>query len=151
MQVSCVTIMGMSLDIKMVLKEAKLKITPARLDILSLFAEKCLPLSAELIMQKVSTNKKIDEVTIYRTLASLEKAKIIQRVDLRQESVFYELTDHHHHHLVCLTCGCLEKINGCEVKPIVQKALKKAKNFKRIESHAFEIFGYCRHCDNLPK
>ena len=94
----------MRLDCSKLLTEAKLRTTPAREAILQLFSAGCGPLNAEDVYVKVK-NKKINLVTVYRTLGLLEKANILKRVDLHSESVHYELASHHHHHLVCMNCG----------------------------------------------
>ncbi len=127
------------------LKEVKLKVTPARLAILGLFTEGCKPQSAEDIYKKLK-NKNINLVTIYRTLGSLENAQILKRVDLHTESVLYELGAHHHHHIVCVKCGDIEGFEMCDLNKFSQEVLKHSSKFKQVNSHAFELFGICRSC-----
>jgi Fe2+ or Zn2+ uptake regulation protein len=131
--------------VKEILKEAKLKVTPARVALLGIFSAKCQPMSADNVIAKLKRTK-IDNVTVYRTLASLEKANIIQRVDLRKESVYFELSNHHHHHFVCTSCGVVEKLPKCNVGQIISKSLKQSKRFSIVRSHSFELFGLCKTC-----
>ncbi len=127
------------------LKEARLKVTPARLAILNLFTEGCKPLNAEDIFSKLKS-KDINLVTIYRTLGSLEQAGILKRIDLHTESIHYELASHHHHHIVCTKCGDIEGFDICEVENISKKVLIKSSRFNSINQHSLEFFGMCKSC-----
>ena len=129
-----------------ILKCAKLKVTSARILILDLMTNSKTPLTVEMIREKIK-NKKVDQVTVYRTIESLLKAKIIGRVDLRKGSVFYELLGDHHHHIVCTKCGVLEDFESCRVEDITQKILLGSKKFRIISDHSFELFGICKLCD----
>jgi Fur family ferric uptake transcriptional regulator len=126
-----------------ILKDHKLKVTPARIHILELFSEHCKPMNVEDIAKKLHG---ADVVTVYRTLQTFEKLKIVQQVDLRKGSVFYELTDHHHHHIVCTDCGKVEEFELCVVPEIEKSILKKSKSFKHISEHSLELFGVCKAC-----
>lgn len=135
-------------DFKNILKEKGFKITQTRLDILGIFSNDCKPINAEYIY-KILKNKKINLVTIYRTLLSFEKAGILKRVDLHQESIFYELiNEHHHHHIICLLCKKVSNFNGCnkDANLLITKALKQNKEFQSISHHSFDLFGICKKC-----
>ena len=129
-----------------VIKKTGLKTTPARLSIFSLFKKNSKPLSAEEIYEKLKKTS-LDMTTIYRTLESFKEAGILKQVDLRKESLFYELTEtHHHHHIVCKKCGDIEDFNVSNEKNIFKKALKESKKFIEIMDHSLELFGICKLC-----
>lgn len=134
-------------NIKMehVLQKNSLKTTPARVAILGLFKKINKPISAEYIVTKVS-KEKIDQVTVYRTLHSFEKAKIIRRVDMRQDAVFYELADEHHHHVICTSCGEVEDFNFCIKGGLEEKIISQSKKFSHISDHSLELFSVCKPC-----
>ena len=135
-------------DFKSILKEKGFKITETRLDILGIFSNDCKPINAEYIY-KILKNKGVNLVTIYRTLLSFEKAGILKRANLNQESVYYELVgDHHHHHIVCLKCKKVSNFNGCkeDSDSLITKALKQNKDFDSISHHSFDLFGVCKKC-----
>jgi len=135
------------LAVEKLLTEKKYKRTPARVAILDIFNKNKKPLSAEEIGQKIKIRKqKMDAVTIYRTLASFEKAGILKRVDLRKESIFFELNNDHHHHLVCTNCNLIESFKSGETEKLLEKIIKKSSNFKNITEHSFELFGLCKKC-----
>lgn len=130
-----------------ILKRNCLKITPGRISVLSLFQKNSKPLSAEEILKQLK-GIKINLVTIYRTLESFEKKKIIKRVDLRKDSVFYELVEDgcHHHHIICKQCGYVEDFDVSDEKKLFSNALKKSKKFSKIIDHSLELFGVCILC-----
>ncbi len=130
-------------DIKALLKEAKLKVTPARLAILEALHASKKPLSVQDLMKSL---KGIDSVTLYRTLESFADKNIIARILISQDRAHYEFVHHHHHHIVCTKCGLVDDIPHCVMDMIEKDALKHAKNFKAISSHSLEYFGVCKKC-----
>jgi len=140
-------------DFSNTLKEKGFKVTQTRLDILGIFSNGCKPINAEYIY-KILKNKRVNLVTIYRTLLSFEKASILKRVNLHQESVYYELVgDHHHHHIVCLKCKKVSNFNGCKEDSdlLILKALKQTKDFDLISHHSFDLFGICKKCSSVDR
>ena len=136
----------MSKDFSANLKEKGLKNTPIREVILNVFSVDCKPINAEYIFDKLKS-KKINLVTIYRTLASLEGAGILRRVDMHKGSAFYELGLDHHHHLVCTDCGTVEEFKACDVENTAKNILKHS-TFKSVGTHSLELFGVCKKCFN---
>jgi len=132
-----------------ILREKGYKATPARLAILEIFADNGSPMDAEAIHKKLK-GKKINAATVYRTLSSLEKGKIIQRVDLRKDSAYFELAGEHHHHIVCTKCNEIEDFENPEIEKAIGKVWKrialKSHKFKTIGEHSLEIFGLCQAC-----
>lgn len=131
--------------IKKILRSKGYKATPARLAIISAFSAKCGPLNAEDIYKK-TRKADINLVTIYRTLTAFEKSGILKKVDLRKDSVYFELEEDHHHHIVCTNCGLVEDFENCETENLAQKIITNSSNFKKIKQHSFELFGLCRSC-----
>jgi len=129
-----------------VLKSFGLKSTPTRLMVLEVFSRYCKPINAEYVL-KILKSKNLDAVTVYRTLSSFEKKGIIHKVDLRRDSVYYEYSNHrHHHHIVCVDCGYIEKFEDCRISEMSKELLGKNSKFKIIQSHSFELFGLCQKC-----
>lgn len=132
------------------LRNAKLKATPARKHILDIFSADCHPINAEFIYAKLKS-KKINQVTVYRTLSSLEQARIIKKVNLRKDSAYYELADNHHHHVVCKGCGKIESFDTCALTELSKNILKNSSHFKVIDDHSLEMFGMCKACQKLER
>lgn len=129
------------------LAHAKLKKTPARLQILELFYRQSSPISvAEVFSTLQSTG--LNAVTCYRTMTTFVEQGILRQVDLRHGHVDYELAraDDDHHHLVCVRCGKMEDFEGCGLESTIKGVLRKSRSFKTVEEHALELFGTCRAC-----
>ncbi len=128
------------------LKAKGLKVTSGRLDILRVLDGHKEPLSVATLHELVK--KKIDQVTVYRTLESLISIGLVSSVDLRHGHAHYELTDgrHHHHHVICQSCGDIEDVEECDMKSISKKVLKDSKKFSHINEHSLEFFGVCNKC-----
>lgn len=131
-------------DFRAMLRDAGLKAMPARLSVLDALSKGHRPMDAEDVRE--ATKGKIDLVTVYRTLRSLQKAGIAKRVDLRRASAYYELQEHHHHHMVCTSCGAVERFDMCHVGKVSKEALKGSSMFEKITEHSLELFGLCKSC-----
>jgi Fur family transcriptional regulator, ferric uptake regulator len=79
-------------------------------------------------------------VTVYRTLDLLCEIGAVRRLDLG-DGPRYELTENHHHHLVCESCGAVSEFEEC---PLDLRRLQDV-DFE-VASHSLEIYGRCVVC-----
>jgi len=125
------------------------KATPARIAVLDTFFKSARPLSAEIVYKDLvacKSVKKINEATVYRTLIILERLGVLRRVDLRKESVYFELVNNHHHHIVCTMCDQIEDFEDAGLETRIQTIVKKSSRFKQVTEHSMELFGLCNQC-----
>ena len=135
-----------NIDFKEILKNKGFKNTPTRMSILEVFLNNNKPLSADFIYKKLQNS--INEATVYRTLSSFEKSGILKRVDLRKDSVCFELNNDHHHHIVCIKCGTIEDFKeNKEIEKLLDQVVEKSVKFKNIKEHSLELFGFCKVCN----
>lgn len=132
------------------LREAGLKATTPRLVVLEVLARTKKPMGVPELQQALAKGD-ADTVTLYRILEDFSAAGIVRRVDLRHGHADYELVHagphgHHHHHIVCTSCGRIEDIDACAGKPLEAEALRASTHFKTIEDHSLEFFGVCAEC-----
>ncbi len=132
-------------DFSAMLKAKNLKVTPARLAILEAFSHDCHPHNAESLAEQLR-GMQTSLVTIYRALTSFEAVGIIKKIDLRQDSVYYELAEHHHHHIVCTKCGVVEGFDTCQIEQFSKEVLKSSRTFSHVQQHSLELFGICNTC-----
>ncbi|MEX0649458.1 MAG: transcriptional repressor [Candidatus Andersenbacteria bacterium] len=133
-------------ELKGILRETKLKATPARFQVLQILISSDKPLSIQGIMKRLK-GEAIDQATVYRTLNTFETAGLADEVDFHHGHVHYEYTDRpHHHHLVCRSCGRVEDIEGCRLSKNEDKVLKQS-GFSSVEAHRLEFFGTCASCE----
>jgi Fur family ferric uptake transcriptional regulator len=83
--------------------------------------------------------------TVYRTLASMATAGLLDtlRTDTG-EAVYRRCSQHHHHHLVCRICGSTVEVQGDEAEAWAVE-VAEAHGFSDI-SHTIEVFGVCGDC-----
>ena len=128
-------------------KELKLKnlsITKARLAIFSCLFNK----DAQTMSQITKSCSTFDRATIYRTIATFEKIKIIHRVNIGWKFK-YELSDKfvkHHHHLYCIGCGKTILIEDNKQIETIIRDISKSFNFNHV-NHQFDIQGFCEDCN----
>jgi Fe2+ or Zn2+ uptake regulation protein len=94
----------------------------------------------------------LPQSSLYRNLAVLEQAGAVHRVMTHEEFGRYELAEdltHHHHHLVCRTCG---KVEDVTVAPSLERQVQRSladvegrTGFSAV-SHRLDLIGTCRNC-----
>jgi Fur family transcriptional regulator, ferric uptake regulator len=135
-------------ELKKLLKEAGLKATPARVAIFLIFKKAKEPISSDQVFRRLREIK-IDLATVYRVIKVFCQKGIIKRVDLRRNSVFYELSEKHQHHIVCVGCGQTERLEGCLISENKYKEIiSKSEKFKHLRDHSLELFGVCGRCSD---
>jgi Fur family transcriptional regulator, ferric uptake regulator len=91
--------------------------------------------------------------TTYRNLTVLQQAGVVRRVLTDHEFARYELaedmTDHHHHHLVCESCGAAKDVEM--PRPLERSVRVQLENLGReagfkVDSHRLDAFGLCSEC-----
>lgn len=129
------------------MSNAGLKKTKIRLNIIDLLEQSEELLSAQDIYNIFyEKDDSMNLSTVYRTLDKLADAKIINKIDLEQETqILYEFNhDEHHHFLVCKSCNKITPIYGCPLHDY-ELQLTNQTGFK-ITSHKIEFYGYCKDC-----
>jgi len=124
------------------LKKSGYKITHGRKAVIEYLLKYKKPVSLKEIKNEI---KDIDFASIYRIINLLLKLKIVRKVNFGEKYLRYELEDEnftHHHHVVCIKCGCIKKIDFCFVEK-----MEKETNYKILD-HNMEFFGLCPNCIN---
>ena len=122
------------------------KITKVRREVIKIFSDLPIPLSANQIEQKLSKiSVNVNKATIYRELQFLLKNGFLIEVYLHPNEVSYESSElKHHHHLVCDKCGSIDNVTNCLADGLEEEIYKK-KGFK-IKKHTLEFYGTCGKC-----
>ncbi|HIW21671.1 MAG TPA: transcriptional repressor [Candidatus Dorea intestinavium] len=139
---------------KKMLKEKGLKVTNQRLLVLQVLGEnKDKHLTAEDIYELVKEDyPEIGLATIYRTVQLLYDMRLVDRINLDDGYVRYEMGDmdgendktHHHHHLICEKCGKVipfkdDRLDSLEVY------IEEATGFLVLD-HELKLYGICKEC-----
>jgi len=100
----------------------------------------------ELTAQMHKNGITISRATVYRTLASMMEAGILNPVDFGHGHIHYEAkkTKKDHEHITCKKCGAICEIQIENLAKVINAGAAKAK-FKHIE-YAIRISGVCKNC-----
>ncbi len=128
------------------LRDADLKVTPARLGVLAAFEKSQIPLDVSDVIAYLSKhNVKADKVTVFRIINVLSDRGIVIPIQLNEGKFRYEhsaIADHHH--FICENCGTIEDISDCNIGEL-EKNIRQKKGLI-IKRHSLEFFGLCRNC-----
>ena len=105
------------------------------------------------IPQILESDARLAQSSLYRNLAILEEVGAVTRIITHDDHARYELaenlTDHHHHHLICSGCG---DVRDVAFPPDLEDTLaaaftkvSRATGF-RVESHRLDLVGRCDDC-----
>ncbi|CAB4600100.1 unannotated protein [freshwater metagenome] len=93
----------------------------------------------------------------YRNLSVLEEAGVVRRLVTADDTARYELAEdltHHHHHLICESCGSVIDIDvPAELEDGVtsfSSSVAKSHGF-RIEHHRLDLIGVCPACSSAAR
>ena len=121
------------------------RITKVRGEIVQILCKAdCLMPQADILAclkkQKMNPNRS----TIFRELLFLTKNNILIKNNISGVDC-YEIQQDHHHHLVCLNCNSIIKIEVGGHLAKQEKQIAKRNKFDII-NHSLEFYGYCRNC-----
>ena len=138
---------------KKMLKEKGLKVTNQRLLVLEVLAEnRDKHMTAEDIYELVKEDyPEIGLATIYRTVQLLLEMQLVDRINLDEGCVRYEIGElfdgegkHHHHHLICKTCGKVLPFRD-DLLDGLERHIEEKTGFHAL-AHELKFYGQCREC-----
>lgn len=103
--------------------------------------------SAQQIHDQITADgEKVGLATVYRTLAALAEAGLVDVLRTEEGEAVYRQCSaaHHHHHLVCRSCGATVEIEGPGVEAWAAK-VGREHGYGDI-THELELFGTCANC-----
>lgn len=134
------------------LKENGYKLTNQRRVVLeALYNQAGEHLTAEEVHGIVKmVNKEIGLATVYRTLQLLSELSLIDKLNLDDGIVRYEIGEmeakHRHHHLICESCGSVVGVKDDMLDVLEEEFLVKY-GF-RVKDHVVKFYGVCKSCLN---
>lgn len=100
----------------------------------------------ELVGEAYRLRPQVGRATVFRSLEIFESLRLVERVHLVRSDHAYVVCDpaHHHHHLVCESCGRSIEVTDVGIGPIA-KAIEERTGY-RVDAHRLELFGTCPAC-----
>ncbi len=129
------------------LREAALRVTGARLDVLRTLHDSPRPMTAQDVVDRVAEHASTDRVTVYRTLNSLVDAGLAHRVDPGDRTWRFGLLaeDHHQHaHFVCDDCGTIRCLEDAMIT-VSMRGRASPDRFK-VKQQDVYLHGTCETC-----
>ena len=86
--------------------------------------------------------------TIYRTLALLHQAGIVEKHDFLYGPPNYEVTlgKAHHDHLMCVRCGEIIEFQEPRIERLQERVVDRFGY--RLLSHTYKLYGVCQPCQS---
>lgn len=136
------------------LRAQEQRFTPQRRAIVELLRNAGRPLSMPELLESDPT---LAQSSVYRNLVVLEQAGVVLRVVTGDEFARYELaedlTGHHHHHLVCVSCGFIVDVTvSVDLEDRIESALDRlaSEHGFSVLDHRLDLLGQCAACRALP-
>lgn len=130
------------------LKSSNLKVTPQRLAIFGFLLNTTSHPSAEIIYNHLKSDyPSMSLATIYKTLASLKEAKLIQELNVGEDSYRYDANTDFHPHLVCSDCNEVYDYFSHDLLKDVKAKIEDATGFD-IQGEQVYFYGICKNCKN---
>lgn len=128
------------------LRARGLRVTPARRAVVAVLGDAGGPLAVAEIAERVAAlGRRVDLVTVYRTIEALEQSGIVARNDRVGEGWRYEIrSGSHRHTITCSRCGAIAPLDGCRLAEI-ERSLEQATGFRDIH-HSLQFYGTCPGC-----
>ena len=105
------------------------------------------------IAQILESDDRLAQSSVYRNLVILEQVDAVIRIVTRDDYARYELaerlTDHHHHHLICTSCGDVADFAlGDKTESTLEIALRRVARQSgfAVEGHRLDLVGLCAGC-----
>lgn len=138
---------------KELLKKNGLKVTTQRIAILEVLSSRPGEhLTAEEIYDVVREKyQDIGLATVYRTIQMLSELDLIDKLNLDDGYVRYEISNkhheeggHHHHHLICLDCGNIYTFQD-DLLETLETRIGESLGFDVVD-HEVKLYGHCKNC-----
>ncbi|WP_456479328.1 Fur family transcriptional regulator [Nautilia sp.] len=126
-------------QIKGLLEESNLKITPQRLAILKELEKKGHASIEEIYENIRDFFPSISLATIYKNITALKDEKIISEICLHQKPKF-EITKEPHAHFICKKCGMVEDVPFSD---LIKAEIEEKYPDTQKELY---IYGVCKNC-----
>ncbi|MBI4354191.1 MAG: transcriptional repressor [Candidatus Omnitrophica bacterium] len=104
----------------------------------------------ELVKDVRGIDASVARGTIYRTLALMHEAGVVEKHDFRYGPPNYEVTfgNAHHDHLMCVQCGEIIEFQEPRWERLQDEVVKRYGY--QLLSHTHKLYGLCAACQRRP-
>jgi Fur family ferric uptake transcriptional regulator len=134
-------------DARTLLARGDLRVTRQRVLVLEALADEPHDATAQQLHERLrAAGKSIGLATVYRTLASLSEAGVVDALAHRRGETCFRLcrSAEHHHHLLCSECHRVVELSPCALEDWLAE-VAATHGFVASE-HRLEVTGVCSDC-----
>ena len=134
------------IEVEQLLKEQGIRLTAQRSLVVNRAVAYLHFTAEELVKDVREIDASVARGTVYRTLALLHRAGVVEKHDFRYGPPNYEVTfaKAHHDHLMCVQCGEIIEFQEPRVEMIQQEVVTRFGY--QLLSHTHKLYGLCRAC-----
>lgn len=138
-------------DLAALLASHELRVTGQRLVVLDAMMHEHNDVTAQTLHARLrERHPKLGLATVYRTLATLAEAGVLDRLHHDDGGACYRYCEPgHHHHLVCRDCHAVVELRDCDLEGWAARVGRKH-GFSDVE-HAVELEGRCGECSGARR
>lgn len=111
--------------------------------ILKTLGQQHLLSAPELVEQLHRQGRTVNKTSVYRALDKLLEQNLLCQHNLQDDSIVYELRTDHHDHIVCTSCGRIQKAD-CPV------TIPTNVSGYLTNHHHLTLYGICPSCQGVP-
>ncbi len=139
------------LHVRHLLKERGVRLTTQRELVLRRALSHLHFTSEELVSDVQTIDPSVSRASVYRTLALLHEAGVVEKHDFRYGPPNYEVTmgKAHHDHLMCVQCGEIIEFQEPRVERLQDEVVKRYGY--QLLSHTHKLYGLCRTCQRVER
>ncbi|MBI3997293.1 MAG: transcriptional repressor [Candidatus Omnitrophica bacterium] len=136
------------IEVEQLLKTQGIRLTAQRALVLRRAVAYLHFTAEELVKDVREIDASVARGTVYRTLALLHRAGVVEKHDFRYGPPNYEVTfaKAHHDHLMCVQCGEIIEFQEPRVEALQQAVVKRFGY--QLLSHTHKLYGLCRACQH---
>lgn len=137
-------------DARQLLRESGRRSGGARAEVIEQISrEHCAVSADQLASALAERGRRVGTASLYRALEALEEINLVQRVEIgdgnaRWERIGAGTGAHHHHHLICRTCGQIVPFEDDGLEAALE-TLSAGAGFT-VDSHDVTLHGRCSSC-----
>ncbi|MGI8868395.1 MAG: Fur family transcriptional regulator [Mycobacteriales bacterium] len=87
----------------------------------------------------------VDPASVYRTVATLARLGLVHELAAPDQATSYGVTEHAHHHAVCLNCGTITEIPATDLAGALAQS-RQGTRFALGDTGSITLHGLCPDC-----
>lgn len=137
-------------QVEQVLKERGVRLTDQRRLVVRRAVSYLHFTAEELVKDVRAIDSSVARGTVYRTLALMYQAGVVEKHDFRYGAPNYEVTfgKAHHDHLMCMQCGEIIEFQEPRWERLQEEVVKRYGY--QLLSHTHKLYGLCPACQHKP-